>query len=184
VSETESLDVEEMSDFDPMDSDNERLNVLRPNGFEYPDSDRSRSRPRPLDLDGGFLENMQNLTCSNDSDEYDVDSAAHEEFVRRQKEVKRQNRMSHGSSIGKRTISDRGDSDMEDLRQMEPRDGTLGDRRTRRRVGDRRSGHFQDAPPDRIPELEEPNTSDDGEEYLARELPYYGLEVMEVDSDY
>lgn len=184
------LEVEELSDFDPMDSDRE--DVLRPAGYESPASGRSRptsrsgptaSRSRGLDRE--FVENMQNLTCSNDSDdEFDADDAALREFVQRQKELKRRHRISHGSSIGKRTISERGDSDHEDLKPFPNGESPASDRRMRRRVGDRRGSIFHDHAPDRISELDEPDSEESEEESddnLARELPYFDLEIMEVD---
>lgn len=184
------LEVEELSDFDPMDSDRE--DILRPAGYESPGSGRSRptsrsgpaaSRSRGLERE--FVENMQNLTCSNDSDdEFDADDAALREFVQRQKELKRRHRISHGSSIGKRTISERGDSDHEDLKPFINGESPASDRRMRRRVGDRRGSIFHDHAPDRISELDEPDSEEseeDSDDNLARQLPYFDLEIMEVD---
>ena len=93
-------------------------------------------------------------------------------------------------SIGKRTISESigSDSDREDvLPFLEVNEVGSSARRLRRKVGDRRSLQFQDPPPPRIEELEEPPTSEDemlDGETLARELPYYTLEYisMEIDS--
>lgn len=182
------LRVEELTDLDPMDSD--RDDVLRPVGYEYPDSEQSRPTTRngpagsgPPGLEREFVENMQNLTCSNESDdEFDPDEAELREFVQWQKELKRRHRISHGSSIGKRTISERGDSDHEDLKPFPNGESPTTDRRMRRRV-DRRSSFFQDHTPERIPELDEPDSeeSGDSDDNLARELPYFDLEIMEVD---
>ncbi|ROT35800.1 hypothetical protein SODALDRAFT_320306 [Sodiomyces alkalinus F11] len=130
-----------------------------------------------------------------------ADDAALKEFARMQREIKMRKRRSHGSSIGKRTHSERSDSDgLEDLipfgDDMAAWDAVgASARRLRRRVGDRRSLQFQDPPPERIEELEEPSS---GEEYaarlrmtrgfgmlfgdgeaLARELPYYAMEIDE-----
>ncbi|GKT43354.1 uncharacterized protein ColSpa_03535 [Colletotrichum spaethianum] len=61
-------------------------------------------------------------------------------------------------------------------------------RRLRRRVGDRRSFihlQFQDPPPPRIDELDEPESEVEGtfifcdSGTLAQELPYYSIEIME-----
>ena len=183
------LRVEELSDLDPMASDNsDREDCLRPTGYEYPDSEQSRpatrNGPRPPGLEREFVETMQNLTCSNDSDdEFDADDAELREFVQWQKELKRRNRISHGSSIGKRTISERGDSDHEDLKPFPNGESPTTDRRMRRRL-DRRSSFFQDHTPDRIPELDEPDSDEealDSDGNLAKELPYFGMEIMEVD---
>ncbi|KAL2106959.1 hypothetical protein VUR80DRAFT_5904 [Thermomyces stellatus] len=189
--ERSGLRIEELSDLDPMDSGNsDDENVLRPAGYEYPDSEQSRpstrSGPGPLGLEKEFVETMQNLTCSHESDdELDDDDAELREFVRWQKELKRRNRISHGSSIGKRTISERGDSDHEDLKPFPNGESPTTDRRMRRRVD--RSSFLEGHTPERIPELDEPDSDDSGvdsEGNLAKELPYFGLEVMEVgDSD-
>ncbi|KAH7362316.1 hypothetical protein B0T11DRAFT_83066 [Plectosphaerella cucumerina] len=178
-----------------------------------------RPRPVPLpheadripELDRG----MSNLNCTPEAEDDDDDDAADDfydadaaaalaEFAAAQRQMRMRRRLSHGSSIGKRTHSERSDSDGE-------KDWTpLGDdvdivggsaRRLRRRVGDRRSLiGFQDPPPERIEELEEPDScAEDGwraaiaatrglggmfdGQNLARELPYYDLEIMEVDDE-
>jgi hypothetical protein len=162
--------IEEMSDVDPMESDDDER--ILPDGIEYADSNRSRSRSRnPPELDSGMVTDMQNLNCSNESDEYEPDDD-HREFILKQRELKMRKRRSHGSSIGKRTHSERSDSDRDEILIQ------------RRRVGDRRSLQFQDPPPEMIEELEEP---DSGAEDLLpgetlRELPYYDIEIMEMDS--
>jgi len=190
----DGLEVADCGDFDPMDSDRE--DALKPYAIEYAESDRSRSRSRRpgahrrrRSLDPQLVEKMHKVNCDDDSDseeEYAIDDADFQNFIRQQRENKWRNRMSHGSSIGKRTISERGsDSDREDIGSTDGRDSQIGDRRTRRRV-ERRSGLYADAPPERIPELpelEEPDTDDEVD--LARELPFCDtdLEIMEVDSE-
>jgi hypothetical protein len=191
----DGFEVADCGNFDPMDSDRE--DALKPSAIEYADSDCSRSRSRGMgqsrrrrSIDPQLVEQMHNVNCHDDDDddsgseeEYGFDDDAFQNFIRQHRENKWRNRISHGSSIGKRTISERGsDSDREDLISIDGRDGQIGDRRTRRRV-ERRSGLFADAPPERIPELEEPNTDDEVD--LARELPFCDtdLEIMEVDSD-
>jgi hypothetical protein len=45
--------------------------------------------------------------------------------------------------------------------------------------------HDPPPPPARIEELEEPDSSEDelvAHEHLARELPYWAIEIMEMDS--
>jgi hypothetical protein len=198
-----SFTIHEMSDFEPMDSDYERWNVLRPYDIEYARSDRSRSRSRnpPPELDPHMMQGMQGLNCNNkssDEDEEEIDEdEAHEEFMRNQRELRMRKRRSHGSSLSKRTHSERGDSDREDLLQsLEPTDDSPTqahghgqphqdpNRRTRRKTGDRWSKFsvdFQGFVPPPIHEVEETNTDDetgaDGTR-LFKELPYY----MEVDS--
>ncbi|KAK2064456.1 hypothetical protein LY76DRAFT_601054 [Colletotrichum caudatum] len=184
--------LEELSDFDPMDQD--RTGTIAPSGFSSPASVRSRSRaPASKDLPPGLTRKMRNLNCglssSEDSDEdLDEDEAAHREFVRMQRELRMRKRRSHGSSIGKRTISERSDSDHEDWTPLDPDAVGSSARRLRRRVGDRRSFihlQFQDPPPARIDELEEPESEVEGtfifcdSGTLAQELPYYSIEIME-----
>lgn len=178
--------VEELSDF--VDDDDERLNVIRPHTIEYADSERSRSRSRPPEIDPTVMHNLGNLNCSSDSDETDLDENEYTEMLLRRREQKRRWRMTSGS-IGKRTISESigSDTDLEDLRAFlgSQEIGSSFSRRLRRKVGDRRSLQFQDPPPPRIEELEEPDSGDDEihiSETLARELPYYEYLTMEVDS--
>ncbi|KAM7220670.1 hypothetical protein V8F06_003906 [Rhypophila decipiens] len=176
--------VEELSDF--VDSDDERLNVIRPHAIEYAESDRSRSRSRhPPEIDPAVMHNLGNLNCSSDSDETDLDEAEYRDMLLRRREQKRRWRMTSGS-IGKRTISESigSDTDLEDLRAfLGAAEGGKSARRLRRKVGDRRSLQFQDPQPPRIEELDEPDSSDDDihiSETLARELPYYEYLTMEV----
>ena len=177
------------------DSEDGNLEVIRPHAIEYADSDRSRSRSRnaPEADRGGMYklrDDLRNLAvnCSDESDQSDIDEAEYMELIVKRRAEKRQKRMSSGS-IGKRTISESigSDSDREDVQLLDAHEVGSSARRLRRRVGDRRSLQFQDPPPPRIEELEEPPTSDDEllvGESLARELPYYTLEYisMEVDS--
>lgn len=183
---------------------------------QVPLTHRPRPAPHPDDADVDRIpeldRGMSNLNCTPEAEDdddvaddfHDADAAALAEFAAAQREIRMRRRLSHGSSIGKRTHSERSDSDGE-------KDWTpLGDdvdmvggsaRRLRRRVGDRRSLlGFQDPPPERIEELEEPDScAEDGwrasiaatrglggmfdGQSLARELPYYDLEIMEVDDE-
>ncbi|KAK3321544.1 hypothetical protein B0H66DRAFT_173836 [Apodospora peruviana] len=181
--------VEELSDFE--DSEDERLDVIRPHAIEYAESDRSRSRSRhPPEIDPSIMQNLGRLQCSSDSDESDVDEAEYRDFITKRREEKRRRRMTSGS-IGKRTITESigSGSDREDLKPFLGADEVGSSaRRLRRRVDNRRSLQFQDPPPPRIEELDEPESSDDDiliSETLARELPYYEIESylsMEIDS--
>ena len=138
-----------------------------------------------------MLSSLRDLSCGSESDEADLDEAEYDHFRLRQRETRRLRRLNSGS-IGKRTISESigSGSDREDIRAALLDAAEVGSsaRRLRRRVGDRRSLNFQDPPPSRIDELEEPDSSDDDMvevgEALAKELPYYTLEYisMEVDS--
>lgn len=185
VTHTEFI-VEELSDFG--DSDGERPGVIRPCAIEYPPSDRSRStsRNRP-EIDQRMMYNLGNLNCSDDSDETDLDEHEYREFLIKRRAERRRMRMSSGS-IGKRSFCETmgSDTDREDLRSLlGAEEAGSSARRLRRRVGDRRSLQFQDPPPPRIDELDEPGSSDEAifiGESLARELPYYEYVSMEVDS--
>ena len=181
--------IEELSD---LDSEDGRRPVLRPHAIEYADSDRSRSRSRnPSEVDRAMLSSLRDLSCGSESDEPDLEEAEYDQFRLQQREIKRRRRLNSGS-IGKRTISESigSGSDREDIRAALLDAAEVGSsaRRLRRRVGDRRSLNFQDPPPARIDELDEPDTSDDEMvevgEALAKELPYYTLDYisMEVDS--
>ena len=181
-----TLIIEELSDFS--DCDHERLGVVRPIAIEYAESDSSRSRSRnPPEMDQAFMNTLGNLNCSDNSDETDYDETEYQDFLKKQREAKRRKRMTSGS-IGKRTISESigSDTDLEDLKPFLGADEVGSSaRRLRRKVGDRRSLLFQDPPPERIDELDEPESSDDDiqiSETLARELPYYQYVSMEIDS--
>ncbi|KAK4124311.1 hypothetical protein N657DRAFT_571210 [Parathielavia appendiculata] len=185
VTQTELI-VEELSDFG--DSDGERPGVVRPCAIEYAESDRSRStsRNRP-EIDQKMMYNLGNLNCSDGSSESDLDPDEVHAFLIKRRAERRRQRMSSGS-IGKRTISESigSDTDREDIRSfLGAEEAGSSARRLRRRVGDRHSLQFQDPPPPRIDELDEPNSSEDEifiGESLARELPYYEYVSMEVDS--
>ncbi|KAJ0383995.1 hypothetical protein COL922a_009291 [Colletotrichum nupharicola] len=187
--------VEEMSDFDPMDQD--RDGIMAPSGYSSPASARSRSRapvaaPKP-DPTSRLAREFDHLNFpSSDSESEDLDAdEAHEEFIRVQRTLRMLRRRTHGSSIGKRTISERSESDHEDM-PLDPDAVGSSARRLRRRVGDqsvRRSFilQFQDPPPPRIDEIDEPDSEVEGiffcdHETLARELPYYSIEIIEYES--
>lgn len=84
--------------------------------------------------------------------------------------------------MGKRTMSERSDSDHEDVRHcLDFEQAGSSARRLKRRVGDRRSLIFQDPPP-KIDEIDEPPEELEDTEMLAKELPFYAFTTMEVDS--
>ncbi|CAK7208674.1 hypothetical protein SCUCBS95973_000182 [Sporothrix curviconia] len=165
---------------------------------------RSSTRPsRPPEIDRSVMSGLREFTFGADSDEEvfldeedgsDYDEGALNSFLLKQRDEKRRRRMTSGS-ISKRTITESigSDTDTEDLSAMlDANEVGSSARRLRRRL-DRHSLQFQDPPPPRIDELEEPDTSDNEDdvkelihngETLARELPYYTLEYisMEVDS--
>lgn len=172
-------------------SDDEQYTIIRPDVIEYAESERSRSRSRPRQdhVDRKIASDFRALVFSSSEDEDEDEYMKH---VQRMREEKRRKRMSSGS-IGKRTISERGsDSDREDLLFQgyinaagQQESGEM--RRMRRKLGNRHSLHFQDPPPPRIDELEEPDSGEeildlDDSETLARELPFYNYVSMEIDS--
>ncbi|EJT75416.1 hypothetical protein GGTG_05351 [Gaeumannomyces tritici R3-111a-1] len=173
-------------------SDDGQYAIIRPDVIEYAESERSRSRSRPRQdhVDRKIASDFRALVFSSSSEDEDEDE--YMKHVQRMREEKRRKRMSSGS-IGKRTISERGsDSDREDLLFQgyinaagHQESGEM--RRMRRRLGNRHSLHFQDPPPPRIDELEEPDSGEeildlDDSELLARELPFYDYVSMEIDS--
>lgn len=169
-----------IEDVDPMDSDYDDLEVLQPTEIE---SNRSRSRSRHQELPRRMMRDMRNLTCDTDTSEEEGEEITEETFYKWQKYL-RHRRVSLSSSLGKRTFSERssdsGDSDGGDL---EVNDVGSSARRMRKRMH-RGSLLFQDPPEPRIDELEEPNSSEDeilAGQSLAQELPYWTLEIMEME---
>ncbi|OIW26527.1 hypothetical protein CONLIGDRAFT_683501 [Coniochaeta ligniaria NRRL 30616] len=189
ISHNATFVVEEMGNFE--DGDEERLCALRPDYFEYPESDRSRSRSRnPPEIDQTVMYKFRNLDCSDESDAPDLsDDDDYQKFLIRSRQERRRKRMSSGS-IGKRSITESigSDTDMEDLKVqfLDASQAGSSARRLRRKLGNRQSLQFQDPPLPRIDQADEPETSDD--EFLdddaLKELPYYTLDyiTMEIDS--
>ncbi|ETS75395.1 hypothetical protein PFICI_12339 [Pestalotiopsis fici W106-1] len=179
-----AFEIEECSDEDEdaMDSGDEYEDVRRPDSYEYPDSDRGSSRPHSRsalhEVDSKLMDSFLDLkTCYSSDDDSELELDEFEIKKRALRQEKRLRRMTSGS-IGKRTVSERGsDSDREDLQPWDTGDSSL--RRLRRKVN-RRS-----LLSDIIIELKEPNSDgevvwDEDEINLARELPFW---TMEVDSD-
>jgi hypothetical protein len=183
-----------VEEIDPMDSDYEGLDILFPNDI---DSNRSHSRTRP-ELDGHVLDHLRKLNCSNDVSDDDAQStsssssssisrdSAEIAFYKRQAELRRIRRVSMSSSLGKRTHSEMsGDSDG-DSTANDASDIPSSARRMRKRLH-RTSLLFQDPPAPRIDELDEPDSSEDERRFaaglaLAHELPYFDIEVVEIES--
>ncbi|KAI9147705.1 hypothetical protein HJFPF1_12735 [Paramyrothecium foliicola] len=172
-----------IEDVDPHDPGHEGLEVLYPTEIE---SNRSRSRSRHKDhLDTSMMQDLKNLNCSNEASDNDVEPDYEEEaFLRRQQELKRIRRVSMSSSFGKRTHSELSDSD-DDTGFLDVNDVGFSARHMRKRLH-RGSLLFQDPPAPRIDELDEPDSSEDEfvtqQSSLAAELPYWTMEIMEVDS--
>ncbi|KPM33952.1 hypothetical protein AK830_g12619 [Neonectria ditissima] len=183
-----------VEDVDPMDSDCDGLDILQPTEIE---SNRSRSRSRHKtvphkDLDKDMMHNLKNLNCSNETSDNEADNEAtgeadldfdEEAFLKRREQIRKFRRMSMGSSFGKRTHSELSDSDNDD-EALDVNEVGSSARRLRRKL-QRTSLLFHDPPPARIEELEEPDSSEDeyaAGQHLARELPYWDMEIMEMDS--
>ncbi|KJZ69811.1 hypothetical protein HIM_10790 [Hirsutella minnesotensis 3608] len=173
-----------IEDIDPMDSECEGLEVLFPTEIE---STRSISRPRHKDLDRAMMQDLKNLNCSNEASDNDPSypwDDDEEAFLLRRQELRRHRRVSLSSSFGKRTHSELSDSDNDDDGTLDVNEVGSSARRMRKRLH-RSSLLFQDPPEPRIDELEEPDSSDEGflaAPSLAQELPYYTMEIMEMES--
>lgn len=172
-----------IEDIGPHDTGHEGLEVLYPTEIE---SNRSRSRSRHNDhLDTMMMQDLKNLNCSAEASDNDVAADPEEEaFLRRQQELKRIRRVSMSSSFGKRTHSELSDSDDDVGSFLDVNEMGSSARRMRKRLH-RGSLLFQDPPAPRIDELDEPDSSEDefiAEQSLAAELPYWTMEIMEVDS--
>lgn len=183
--------IEELSDFDEDDMEG-RDDVLRPDAIEYADSERSMSQPGlPADdphIDRHVINDLRDLNFQSpgreaSSDGSDMSDDGHRKMLLRARAEDRRKRQSM-SSIAKRTMSERSDSDHEDARYCLNFDevGSSARRLKRKKVGgDRRSLIFQDPPP-RIDEMDEPPEELEDTEMLAKELPFYAYTSMEVDS--
>ncbi|KAI3401155.1 hypothetical protein diail_301 [Diaporthe ilicicola] len=176
----DNLIIEELSDFEEDDMTG-RDDILAPHAIEYAESERSESH-----IDGHVINDLRGLNvCSPDpelsSDDSNLSDDEYEKMLQQVRAADRQKRRSMGS-MGKRTMSERSDSDHEDVRHCLDFDQAGSSaRRLKRRVGDRRSLIFQDPPP-RIDEMDEPPEELEDTEILAKELPFYAFTTMEVDS--
>ncbi|KHN97191.1 uncharacterized protein MAM_04788 [Metarhizium album ARSEF 1941] len=178
-----------IEDIDPMDSGCEGLDVLFPTEIE---SNPSRSRSRHKYSDKKMVRDFKNLSCRNDASEDEVDAEGGSgvdtevAFLKRQREMRRIRRVSM-SSTGKRThseFSEITDSDNSDNGGLDVNEVGSSARKLRKRLH-RGSLLFQDPPAPRIDELDEPTSSEneyDAADPLARELPYWTMEIMEVES--
>ena len=174
-----------IEEIDLMDSESEALEVLMPTEIE---SARSRSQSRRLlHLDKEMMKSLKNLNCSNQSSENEEPSETSEEkeFRIRQQELRRLRRISMSSSFGKRTHSEMSDSEDDDRDVLDVNDVGSSAKRMRKRLH-RGSLLFQDSHAPRIDELDEPDSSDNEcaiANSLARELPFWASEIMEISSD-
>lgn len=187
-----------LEELDPMDNDGlEALEVLYPYEVE---SARSRSsswhKDRPGYLDRNMMRDFTNLNCSAEasasSSSEDEDGTPPEfdeeelKFMQHQAARRRLRRVSMSSSVGKRTHSELSDSE-DEWGPCDVNDVGSSARRLRKRLH-RSSLLFHD-PPEQIVELDEPSSGEDERvktrpshwSSLAQELPYWSMEIMEIE---
>lgn len=179
--ENDAFTIEELSDFDDDNEGTNRNNTIQPDEIEYAESDPSESR-----IDGHFINDLRDLNLrspdpDSSSDSPDMSGSDYQEFVRQQR-AQRRKRMSM-SSIGKRTMSERSDSDSEDFKhKLHPDQAGSSARRLRRRIGVRQNLMFQDTPPTSLDTMDELPEEREDTEMLRKELPFYDYTTVMVDS--
>lgn len=177
--------LEEFDEEDYEAFNSEAESIIRPYQYEDAESDRARSvkaSSPSRELDPKILHGLRDLKC----DEALLDEQ--EAWQKKMREEKRRRRRSSGTkrSLAQSIGSDTDDEDLQPV-QFDANEAGSSARRLRRKVGDRSSLIFDD-PPDRIEELEEPESCEevvdipDDDEQGLRQLPYYE-QVMEVDSE-
>ncbi|KUJ14886.1 uncharacterized protein LY89DRAFT_698465 [Mollisia scopiformis] len=181
------------SDYEDWDSDDED-EVIRPHQYEDAESDRAPSvsvKNRNNDLDTmRIVSDFQNLHCENEEER--------ELWLEKLRAEKRRRRRS-SASVQKRTLSMSigSDTDDEDLKPVTfegANEAGSSARRLRRKVGERTSLIFDDPPPrieeedegpesvEEVVEIREEDEDEDVDREL-RELPYWYIQEMDVDSD-
>ncbi|KAG0647091.1 hypothetical protein D0Z07_6953 [Hyphodiscus hymeniophilus] len=185
------------SDYEGFDSDCE--SVLRPHQYEDAESEKARSTRAPSprhELDDKVVNGLRDLDCG--TEELDAEEE-HQAWLERKRQANRRKRRSSGS-VQKRSLAQSigSDTDDEDLKPVSfegANEAGSSARRLRRKVaGERTSLIFDDPPVGRIEEVEEPDSCEEGvavgeveeltdEDRWDREMPFYGQEDMDVDSD-
>lgn len=174
--------IEELSDFSNDNDGGNRGNAVRPDEIESADSDQSEPGGQPA-IDAAMINNFKNLNFTEPNSSSDSDANENEwaRFIRESRARRRQRRMNMGS-IGKRTISERSDSDSEGFRnKLHPDQVGSSARRLRRRVGIRQNLMFQD-PLLRTDKMDQHPMEHLEDDVLAQELPYFGHTSMVIDS--
>ncbi|KAI9731072.1 MAG: hypothetical protein M1818_007929 [Claussenomyces sp. TS43310] len=192
--------IEEMPESDVGRESDDAISVVHPDKYEDAASDaepfRLPQKPMdPIDIDAHMLaDDLEQLNCDGDRDTWKLK-------VRQQR---RRRRMNSGS-IHKRTLSQSigSDTDDEDIQPPlldDANEAGSSARRLRRKMEGERTSLIFDDPPQRILELEEPDSDVEGpmnvippdvdpdvEEVLMHALPYYddgdSDSMMEIDSD-
>ncbi|KAE8448213.1 hypothetical protein EG329_009643 [Mollisiaceae sp. DMI_Dod_QoI] len=186
--------VEEFADSDYEDWDSDDEDVIRPHQYEDAESDRAPSVKSVTrnDLDSRILSGFKNLHCENEEER--------ELWLEKLRAEKRRRRRS-SASVQKRTLSQSigSDTDDEDLKPVifeGANEAGSSARRLRRKVGERTSLIFDDPPPrideedegpesvEEVVEIRDDDEDEDGNvDKDLRELPYWYIQEMDVDSD-
>ncbi|KAK7700365.1 hypothetical protein SLS64_010973 [Diaporthe eres] len=179
--ERDELSIGELSDFEENDMDG-RDDVLVPHTIECAESDLSESH-----IEDHIINDLRDLNYrSSDtgslSDSSDISDEEYQEIIRQQRAYDRRKKSNLGSMVGKRTMSERSDSDDDYFqRKLHPDQVGSSARRLKRRIGIRQNLMFQD-PPLRPNDMDEPPEELEDTEMLGKELPFYAFTDMEVDS--
>jgi hypothetical protein len=190
--------VEEFRESDYEGSDSDCESILRPHQYEDAESEKARSTRASSphhELDDRVVNGLRNLDCgTGERDEEERDT-----WLEQKRKENRRKRRSSGS-VKKRNLAESigSDTDDEDLQPVFEGANEAGSsaRRLRRKVaGERTSLIFDDPPVGRIEEVEEPDSCEEGavvgeieegsedEESWEREMPFYGQEDMDIDSE-
>lgn len=177
--ERDGFIIEELSDFS---NDDEGDGRIQPHEIEYAESDQSGTDRKPR-IDGAIMNDLQSfdLRDSNFPLDSDISDDEFQEVFRQQRANARRKRMSMGSMVGKRTMSERSDSDTDGFRHKLHPDQVGSSARRLRRIGIRQNLMFQD-PPLRPNDMDEPPEELEDTEMLAKEIPFYAFTDMDVDS--
>lgn len=167
--------IEELSDFSDAKEGHSRNNTVQPDEIEYAESDQSGPK-RPPGADNTEDKAPQGLGLSIvDSSDSDGKLSAISARIRA---LDRRKRMGT-SSMSKRKMNERSDSDNEDHRHSNP--GGPSARRLTRRAGMRRNLAFHDPSP-RLNEMDAPHIDHLEDDLLAREQLYFSYNTMRMDS--
>jgi hypothetical protein len=144
--------IKEIQDSDVEPDSDDALSVVQPDHYEDAESDAPSTQPFPK---------LSTRKLAKDLAKLDFDpSDEREAWVQKQRSIRRDKRLSSGSIKRKLNESLGSDTDDEDLQPCDSNEVGSSARRLRRRMEDRGCLIFDD-PPHRIPEMDEPDSSDD-----------------------
>lgn len=190
-----SFTVEEFADSDYEDWDSDDEEVIRPHQYEDAESDHAPSVKSVTrnDLDSRMLSGFKNLHCETDEER--------QLWLDKMRAEKRRRRRS-SASVQKRTLSQSigSDTDDEDLKPVTfegANEAGSSARRLRRKTlaGERTSLIFDDPPPrideedegpesvEEVVEIKDDDDEDGNMDEELRELPYWYIQEMDVDSE-